>query len=213
MENLTLNVGEFIQLEDGFQGGYTHANAQYVRRVVKNVASYDFTSSYPAVMLLEEFPMSKSNFIRHRLSDEEFEDLLCDKCCLFDLEIWNLVPKLNNAHPISSSKCSILEDSLIDNGRVVMAEHLKITCTEQDYFVYSEFYDWEDYEISNFRYYDKSYLPKNFALSILELYKRKTILKGVEEEELNYMISKNMLNAAYGMSVTNPVRTQFIYSR
>lgn len=211
IDNLTLNVGEFIQLEEGFQGGYTHANAQYVRRVVKDVASYDFTSSYPAVMLLEEFPMSKSKFIRHVLSDDEFEDLLYEKCCLFDIEMWNVVPKLNNAHPISSSKCSILENSLIDNGRVVMAEHLKITCTEQDYFVYSEFYDWEDDEISNFRYYDKSYLPTNFALSILELYKRKTILKGVEEEELNYMISKNMLNAAYGMSVTNPVRTQFIY--
>ena len=211
IENLTLSPDEFSQLEYGFQGGYTHANANYVKRVVKDVASYDFTSSYPSVMLLEEFPMSKATLVNGTLSDADFEDLLDFKCCLFDLEVWNLTPRLHQAHPISRSKCKEIDECLVDNGRVVMAEHLKITCTEQDYFVYQEFYDWDEYEISNFRYYEKSYLPKQFSEAILELYKRKTVLKGIEEEEINYMISKNMLNAAYGMSVTNPVRTEYEY--
>lgn len=211
IENLTMTAGEFSQLKEGFQGGYTHANAEYVKKIVKNVASYDFTSSYPAVMLLEDFPMSSATLIRDQLSEDDFNELLETKCCLFDLEVWNLVPRRHQAHPISRSKCKVIEDCLVDNGRVVIASHLKITCTEQDYFVYKEFYDWDDYQIGNFRYYEKSHLPKQFSKAILELYKRKTVLKGVEEEELNYMISKNMLNAAYGMSVTNPVRTELIY--
>lgn len=49
-------------------------------------------------------------------------------------------------------------------------------------------------------------MPKEFFKAILELYRRKTVLKDVEGEEINYMISKNMLNAAYGMIVTDIVR-------
>ena len=78
--------------------------------------------------------------------------------------------------------------------------------TEQDWFVFDSFYNYEDIEINKFRIYEKRYLPKPFYKAILELYKRKTVLKDVEGEEINYMISKNMLNAAYGMIVTDIVR-------
>ena len=212
MDELVLDEQEFSQLLRGFQGGYTHANPIYVQKVLKNVASYDFTSSYPAVMLLEKFPMSKARLVTTKLSNEEFDALLNTKCCLFDLEMFNVIPIRSQAHPISRSKCSIAENYVLDNGRIVMAEHLKITCTEQDYFVYKEFYDWDDFSISNFRYYEKRYLPKQFARAILELYQMKTRLKGVEGEEINYMISKNMMNSAYGMCVTNPVRTELVYT-
>lgn len=163
-------------------------------------------------MLLEKFPMSRATLVTTKLSDEEFDTLLKTKCCLFDLEAYNVVPILSQAHPISRSKCTIAENYVLDNGRIVMAEHLKITCTEQDYFIYKEFYDWDDYVISNLRFYEKSYLPKQFSRAILELYQMKSKLKGVEGEEINYMISKNMMNSAYGMSVTNPVRTELIYT-
>lgn len=212
MDELTLDSDEFSQLIRGFQGGYTHANPVYVQKVLKNVASYDFTSSYPAVMLLEKFPMSKARSVTTKLTEDDFENLLQTKCCLFDLELYNVIPTRGQAHPISRSKCTIAENYVLDNGRIVMAQHLKITCTEQDYFIYREFYDWDDFAISNFRYYEKAYLPKQFARAILNLYQMKTRLKGVDGEEINYMISKNMLNAAYGMSVTNPVRTELVYT-
>ena len=48
-------------------------------------------------------------------------------------------------------------------------------------------------------------------MSILELYKNKTTLKGIDEEVVKYMVSKNMINAAYGMAVTNIVRDEIIY--
>lgn len=41
-----------------FAGGYTHANWIYTDEIIKNVSSYDFTSSYPYVMVTHKFPMS-----------------------------------------------------------------------------------------------------------------------------------------------------------
>ena len=87
-----------------------------------------------------------------------------------------------------------------------MAEHIITTITEQDFFVYKEFYTWDKIAIRNLRVYDKNYLPKNFVHSILKLYEKKTVLKDVEGEEINYMISKNMINAGYGMMLTDHIR-------
>lgn len=36
----------------------SHANAVYTDEVLPDVDSYDFTSSYPTVMVAEQFPMS-----------------------------------------------------------------------------------------------------------------------------------------------------------
>lgn len=59
MKELTLDENTYKQLKQTFQGGFTHANYRYEGRLVENVHSIDFTSSYPTVMLAEFFPMSK----------------------------------------------------------------------------------------------------------------------------------------------------------
>ena len=41
---------------------------------------------------------------------------------------------------------------------------------------------------------------------IIDLYKKKTELKGVNGMETEYLNSKEMLNSLYGMCVTNPIR-------
>lgn len=212
MESLTLEADEYSQLKRAFQGGFTHANAHYVGKVLDNVGSHDFTSSYPAVMVLEKFPMAKAEYISNGINESELMELLITRCCLFDIEIWGLMPKLFQEHPISRYKCPVCENAIVDNGRIVMAEHIITTITEQDFFVYTEFYTWDRIEIKNLRTYQKNYLPKNFVQSVLNLYEKKTVLKDVEGEEINYMISKNMINAAYGMMVTDPIRDELTYS-
>lgn len=212
MESLTLEADEYSQLKRAFQGGFTHANAHYVGKVLDKVGSHDFTSSYPAVMVLEKFPMAKAEYISNGINESELMELLITRCCLFDIEIWGLMPKLFQEHPISRYKCPVCENAIVDNGRIVMAEHIITTITEQDFFVYTEFYTWDRIEIKNLRTYQKNYLPKNFVQSVLNLYEKKTVLKDVDGEEINYMISKNMINAAYGMMVTDPIRDELTYS-
>lgn len=209
--SLMVDYSEYGQLKRGFQGGFTHANHRYVEKILHHVGSYDLTSAYPSVMLLEQFPMSTATLVDRTITSDELLNYLTNYCCLFDLELTNIVPKLHQDHPISSSKCQILENPLLDNGRVVYAERLRTTITEQDYFTYRLFYDWDEERIDNLRIYEKGYLPKQLVIAVLELYRRKTELKGVKGMELEYMIAKNMLNAAYGMMVTDIVRTEYDY--
>jgi hypothetical protein len=211
ISSLTISGEEYGQLKRAFQGGFTHANHRWVEKVLEHVGSYDLTSAYPSVMLLEQFPMSRATLVDRKLTTDEFLEYLTNYCCMFDLEVSNITPKLHQDHPISSSKCQILEHPLLDNGRVVYADRLRTTITEQDYFTYRLFYDWEEERIDNLRIYEKGYLPKQLVIAVLELYRRKTELKGVKGMELEYMIAKNMLNAAYGMMVTDIVRPEYDY--
>ena len=219
MQELTLEPDEYLQLKRAFQGGFTHANAHYFGQILQNVGSFDFTSSYPAVMLSEKFPMTKSRLVDQITSEKHLEEYLNKFCCLFDLELHNVTERLNYDHPISYSKLlwhnkeeRRANFAVIDNGRVVQSDLVRITCTEQDYFIYRKFYNWDSMNIYNFRIYQKGYLPKPFVQAILSMYKDKTRLKGIEGEEVNYMISKNMLNSAYGMTVTDIVRDEISYS-
>ena len=62
------------------------------------------------------------------------------------------------------------------------------------------------------RVYHRGYLPKALILAVLSLYKDKTELKGVEGKEIEYLVSKNMINAAFGMMVTAIIRDEYQYS-
>lgn len=204
---------EYKQLKRAFQGGFTHANLYNVRKVFKDVTSFDFTSSYPAVMLMEEYPMS--TFTKTEInSKEEFENYLNKYCCMFDITFYDL-KKINYTDtPLSYSKCYDIDNEslFLDNGRVFSCKKISTTITEQDFFIYKKFYSWSKLEVTNFRYAYKNYLPRELILCILKLYSDKTTLKGVEGKEKEYLNSKGMLNSIYGMSVTDIVRAEIEYN-
>ena len=213
---LTIDPDEYEQLKRAFSGGYTHACAFYSGKLLKNVASFDFTSAYPYVMLAEKFPMSKAKIIKKIDSDEEFEYYLHHYCCLMDVTFTNMTPKLNYDHPLSVSKVLKKEQKkkgkvLTDNGRIVTISEATVTLTEQDFFILRKFYNWESLEVHTLRVYEKGYLPTAFVKAILKLYKDKTELKGIEGKEIEYMIAKNMLNAVFGMCVTDIYREVIDY--
>ena len=209
--NLPLTGDEYKQLKRAFQGGFTHAAARFSGKVEKNVDSIDFTSSYPYVLLSEQFPMSSGRLVEIH-SKEEFQKYINLYCCLFDVEFTNLTPKFINENYISLSRCYQHEKAVVNNGRVVSADKILTTITDVDYTVIEKTYDWDSMTIYNFRIYNRGYLPTNFVKSILKLYSDKTTLKGVEGKEVEYLVSKGMLNACYGMTVTDIVRDEIIYS-
>lgn len=211
ISELIITPNEYEQLKKAFQGGFTHANPKWSCKVLEHVTSLDLRSSYPTVMVLDYFPVSQGRLIDSELSDEEFQELLETHCCLFDAVFEEVTPKLNQDHPISSSKCWRADGVVEDNGRIVAAHSLAMTITELDYDTYRQFYNWDSIKVSNMRVYRRGYLPKNYIKAILKLYGDKTTLKHVEGEEVNYMISKNMINAAYGMIVTDINHDEFQY--
>lgn len=212
MEGMTIaDEVEYKRLKEAFQGGFTHANAYYSGITVPDVASYDFGSSYPYVMVSEMFPMSKGRIVKiHSL--EEFEGYLKRYCCLFTADFDNIMNTLPYENPISYSRCNVRGKYTIDNGRVVWADHLATTLTEQDWAIIRYAYTWDHVTIGEFRIYDKGYLPTDFVKAILKLYSDKTTLKGVKGKEIEYLFSKGLLNATYGMAVTDIIRDDHIYT-
>lgn len=213
IKSLTLEPSEYLELRRAFQGGFTHASAWYSGHINYDVTSYDFCSSYPAVLLSEMFPMTKGERIRIK-GKEDFEKNIRLYCCLFDAEFTGLKSKGLVEHPLSKSRCTFADkhpELVTDNGRIVeTGEGVKLytTITEQDYLIYKQFYTWEHLRVSNFIRYKKDYLPKDLAWSIIKLYKDKTELKGVAGKEEEYQVSKGMLNSCYGMMVTDIVKDE-----
>lgn len=204
---------EYKQLKRAFQGGFTHANANYSGKVLQDVTSIDFTSSYPAVMLAEQFPMGRAIEVTNKdLSEHGFEYYLSNYCLMFDVKFKNIESKISFENYISESKTYQLTNPIINNGRVYSADDLATTITDVDYRIIQASYDWEHMEVTNVKRYARGYLPKDFIKAIIELYESKTELKGVAGKEVEYLLSKGMLNSTYGMTVTDIIRETIEYS-
>lgn len=205
------SLNEYNQLKRAFHGGFTHANGFYVGEIENNVVSFDFTSSYPYVLISEMFPMEKGELIVVH-NKEEFERNMKLYCCLFDVTFVDIYSIAPFEHPISVSKCYVLKGYSADNGRLVQADELSITLTEHDFYIIRKFYTWKRMFIKNFRRYRKNYLPHDFVKSVLDLYQKKTELKDVPEMVAEYMNSKEMLNSVYGCCVTDICRSTIEYN-
>lgn len=206
------DLNEFMTVYRAFSGGFTHANANYVDKTLENVTSLDFTSSYPYAMLSELYPMSRG--IKISVSREtELNEYINNYCCVFDIEFENIFAKNTYENYISISKCYDKENYSDNNGRLVCAKRVLLTITNIDYLIIKQNYNFEKIRIGNFYVYEKKYLPTEFVKCIVNLYKKKTELKGVEGKEAEYLNSKEMLNSLYGMSVTNPLRDRIIYDK
>ena len=210
MNSLQLSADEYRQLKRGFQGGFTHAAWNKVGKIHEKVHSWDEASAYPAVMIAEYFPMSSAQMVSPTMS--EFRSYLRDYCCLFDVRFHNLRPKIWYEQPISASKSIIEGRRIINNGRVISADVLTTTVTEQDFLTYEAFYDFDRFEIAEMRIYRKGYLPSDLVKTIVELYEAKTTLKGVEGREYDYQLAKGDINSVYGMTVTDICRDENIFS-
>lgn len=204
------DLNEFNAIQRAFCGGFTHGNANYIDTVLENVASYDFTSSYPYVMISEKYPMSYG--VKIQIKDKaQFESLTKQYLCIFDIEFTNIFSRETYENYISVSKCFVKENYADNNGRLVCAKRIVLTITNIDYNIIKNVYKWENCAVGFVYVYRKEYLPTEFVQSIITLYKKKTELKGVKGMETEYLNSKEMLNSCYGMCVTSPLRNEFIF--
>lgn len=211
MGDLTLDVETYAQLKQAFMGGFTHANANHVGKVIPEVSSIDFTSSYPSVMVSEKFPMSRFKPI-DITSRKHFIECLNRYAMLFTIKLDFIEPKIAQEVYISESKCIQSINATTSNGRIVTADSITITITEQDYLIMAQVYKWENEHVKDVKYAHKAYLPKAIVKSVLDLYQDKTTLKDVAGSEVEYLLSKGMLNSIYGMCVTDVVKDATTFS-
>lgn len=211
MKELTLTTGEYTMLKRCFMGGFTHASMLYSGKLLHDVASIDFTSSYPYVMLSEKFPMSKPEKVKP--TKEQFLKWVNDDNVglMFVVRFKGLQSKLSFETYLSESKCNVLENPIINNGRVFKADTVQTTITDIDFKILYKCYTWDSIEIANVHKFYMQYLPKPILLAIVELYEKKTTLKDVSGKEVEYLVNKGMLNSVYGMCVTDIVRDNISY--
>lgn len=216
MKNTLMTPAIYQMMADGFRGGFTHANLHYIDKSlggVGRVTSMDLTSAYPSVMLNQKFPMGKFQTFKPKCIRSLHERIVNnpDQAIIFTVGFKNLKSIFPYDNYISLDK-TYSENPVLNNGRVVSADYLEITITEVDWEIICATYDWEDTVIGDCYYTHKEYLPKVYGDSILEFYKGKEELKGVDGKEQEYQLAKGMLNSIYGMMVTKIDRPDIEYS-
>lgn len=215
MSLLTLTPELYMKLKQAFAGGFTHANKNYVGKIVKNVQSMDFTSSYPTVLLSSNrYPMSRPldyHFVDNKkfINDLHKENLMF----FFTATFTELVTKIDFENYLSKSKCFDTVELVENNGRVWQAEKLSVTLCSIDFEIIEKCYDWLDVEFSDITMYTCNYLPKYMLESVIQFYQQKTTLKGVAGKEREYLLYKGMLNSLYGMTVTDIAKPEITYDQ
>lgn len=203
---------EYEMLKAAFQGGFTHASCLYSGKLLEDVGSADEASAYPLAMCADYYPMSSAVKIDiSQLTQEEFIHLMRTKCCLVTIGFYSIEMLREYETPLSYSRCHVEGEYYLNNGRIVSADFLVTTMTELDFDTVAYFYKWSSMQVLEMYVYERNYLPKPIIMATLELYAKKTELKGVDDKVVEYMISKNMINSVYGMMVTSIVRDEHVY--
>ena len=192
-------------LVECFAGGYTHANWIHADEIIENVDSWDFTSSYPYVMVTHKFPSCEFK----KCNIKTLKDLNNRFAYILIVKFKDLKCKYYNNY-ISMSKCRYIKGARYDNGRIIQADEIEIVLTDIDFKLILDMYDCT-YEITESYFSFYNYLPIQYIKFILKKYVNKTKFKGVEGKELEYMKEKNRFNSLYGMTVTNTIRDKVEY--
>ena len=195
-----------------FRGGNTHANRFYIGQCMEGIGSMDLTSSYPFQMVYRKFPMKP--FLKEKIfllrNEEYFKRCLTERACVIEAVFEDL--DLKSAVPIpyiSSSRANHYSregDAQFDNGRIVKNKYVEMYCTEIDFKIILDQYNFSRYSIVRMWTAEKDYLPDHVINNLMRYYDDKTKLKGVKGKEYEYGKQKNRLNGNYGMCCTNTLK-------
>ena len=218
------NVCDYVRIREMlYRGGRTGSNVYLTGQEIENVCGKDFTSSYPAVMLQEKFPMQKFKDVNADLSQiktrDDFNKFIeqfkgTDTCFYIKAKFKNIhvttphavesIAKTeefyqNNQNKIvTREQCTIVED----NGKIRSAGYMTVMLTDLDYDVYNRFYTWTEMEVYEFKTSVYAFLPEYITNVIKHFYKMKATLKrsGLDGT-VEYVLAKAMVNACYGLMV------------
>lgn len=208
-----LTLKQYDMMIEAFRGGNTASNRYYTNRIIANVFSYDISSSYPYVLMAYKYPTGKFMYA----SIESRDELLSYNKRYATIGRYTFVNvKLKDDHepipyiPLFKSN-KISSEREVYNGRVMSCEYINLTLTNIDFKIIDEMYEYDEMYVEDFYFSRTEYLSKELREVILEYFKGKTELKGIDAQYYYYMKSKNKLNAIYGMMVTALIRDEYEY--
>ena len=224
MIELLPDYNVYTLLREAFRGGNTHANRYFVKNPefplepIQNVHSADRSSSYPDVQVNYKFPMSAFKHVEKTVKYSELKTHYIQRrgyALLFRLSIDNLELKdqFNPCPYISYDKARNVRGKLLDNGRLLGADHCEITVTDIDFNIIDKQYNLTDSNtiISDLYFSTYDYLPESLRDLVKGYYIQKTALKGIPEQQLYYDKFKNLINACYGCSAQDPAKDNILY--
>lgn len=205
------NFAEYITLNRAYTGGHTACNPWYNGKVVEDVTCYDFTSSYPSVMVCEDRFPSKYKDFHISMGVNTAEYYISQRNAFVCMATYtNIESKYGfddwiNCYKIVDFKEN--DSTEINNGKLHKHDgDITLFITEVDYEIYKMFYKYDSVKFEYVYVYETDYLPKSVIEYTLKLYSAKTELKGVAGKEVEYTLGKEQLNSLYGMSVTDICR-------
>lgn len=197
---------------DAFRGGDTHANLDYSNQLLHNIKAKDETSAYPAVMMMDKYPMTA--FFPVNVSTFKNNDLR-DYALLIEVRFTQLeyigtcgIPYI----PVSKLKNDPKKiKKVVDNGRILEASMAEMILTDIDYSIILQEYDFKDIYIREVWASRYEPLSDNIKKVVMDYYRKKTLLKDNPKMEYEYNKSKNSLNSTFGCFVQRVDMTTIIY--
>lgn len=182
-----------------FMGGFVHASYFYSGKLHLNVFSNDLTSAYPAEMALSKFPVTPWNEIKPTI--ENYRKYNNDShSLLIEVELYGVKAKGFNTY-IPYSKHQGIKDYTVDNGRIIKAEYVKLSITNLDLDIIESMYSIRDIKIKKIYMARNGYLDKKLVMYVLERFRGKNTLSGIEGMEDLYLADKQRLNSIFGLMV------------
>lgn len=183
------------KLEKVFHGGYTHGNRYYYGEILNNVKCFDFTSSYPFIMLAFKLPCSKFSELEGSYSITEILSDSTDYAFIFKFCAYgvNLKDYLTPMPYLQFSKCTVCINPVLDNGRIIACDYCEIYLTEYDLMILNDLYNFERHACVEVEYSLKRYLPRWYTDIVYNLFKDKCTKKGGDTAV--YALIKGMLNS------------------
>ena len=204
----------YTLLREAFRGGNTHANRYFSGKIIENVKSADRSSSYPDTECNDIFPVGAFRSVQDP-TPEKLRDLMIrrKKAILCRIVLWNveLRDRFWGCPYLAIDKCRNIVGGSYDNGRILRADYLETTVTDIDLKIIMSEYAAE-MDVITLQYAKYGKLPSPLVNCIQYYYRRKTELKGVQDQEIYYTKNKNKLNSVYGMSAQNPVKSSILYN-
>lgn len=202
-----------------FRGGDTHASNNYVGLKLEHCHSRDISSSYPAAMLLDLYPVTKFTEIDPRAWLRRKRMPKYAALLLVRFENIEYIGSCGMPY-IAIGKCQQCDPCRInDNGRVLKCgphedgspAYCTMWITDIDLRIIEQEYKWTRREIARVFVSKYGPLPEVHKEKVMEYFRNKTTLKGVAGKEYEYGKAKQLLNSSYGMMVTDIAKRDWEY--